>query len=335
MALGVVVAGPGRRGWYTVHRREVGASLWRDEWFPMLDASHLTGPRGLLSVATVERFGVGDGAPPRVDGAPVRPVRGSVALTKRRRRRGRRSGEFTTEQGDTLEAAVRPAQARRVLRQLWVVSSAPGPNAPAQWLRRYRDRGRASVDAGERSGTLYLEYAAPPDLPYDDPATWALGHPGIAAGHVDPEALYPDLAALDPATFAAEYLGWWAAEHDQSGGIDLAQWATLAGTATLEALPGWVVSVDCNADRSHAAVAVAAPTGPGRCHVEVVAEGPGRRGRSALSSTCSPAAGTPAPSSTATARRGTSPSSWPTTPNRIDTLSHHRRRPERSRTSST
>ena len=273
--LGLVVAGPGRRGWYTLHRREIGAALWRDEWFPMLEASRLADPRGLLGLrrsngsesVTVRRRGstLRLFAP---SGEALRSQNADIVVVDEAR-------EFTAAQGDTLEAAVRPAQARRQLRQLWVISSAPGPAAPATWLRRYRDRGRAAVDAGERTGTLYVEFAAPPDLPYDDPATWALGHPGIAAGHVDPAALLPDLAALDPATFAAEYLGWWAPEHDQTGGVDLEQWARLAGDRRLDDLTGWRVSVDCTRDRSRAAVAVAAPTGPGACHVEVVAEGPG------------------------------------------------------------
>ena len=274
-ALGVIVAGPGRRGWYTLHRREIGAALWRDEWFPLLETSRLADPRGLL---TLRRSNGSESVTVRrrhstlrlfaPSGEALRSQNADVVVVDEAR-------EFTGAQGDTLEAAVRPAQARRTLRQLWVLSSAPGPNAPAEWLRRYRDRGRAAVDAGDRNGTLYLEYAAPPDLPYDDPTTWALGHPGIAAGHVDPAALLPDLAALDPATFAAEYLGWWAPEHDRSGGINLDAWAKLAGPTRLDDLTGWRVSVDCTRDRSAAAVAVAAPTAPGSCHVEVVAEGPG------------------------------------------------------------
>jgi hypothetical protein len=276
-AAGVLVGGPARRAWYTLHRREIGAALWRDEWFPMLEASGLGGPKAtnLLGLRrsngsesmTVRRLGstMRLFAP---SGEALRSQNADVVIVDEAR-------EFTLEAGATLEAAIRPAQARRPLRQLWVISSAPGPGAAAKWLRRYRDRGRAAVDAGRTEGVLYLEYAAPRDLPWDDPSTWTLGHPGIAAGHIGADALLPDLEAMDPESFQAEYLGWWAAEHDQPGAVDLEAWAEGAGTVELGDLAGWVVAADVTPDRARGAVAVAAPAPGGGVHVELVAEGPG------------------------------------------------------------
>jgi len=275
-ALGLVIGGPGRRAWYTLHRREIGAALWRDELFPMLEVSGLGGPRathlfglrrsnGSESV-TVRRLGstMRLFAP---SGEALRSQNADAVIVDEAR-------EFTAEQGATLEAAVRPAQARRALRQLWVISSAPGPRAPATYLRKYRDRGRAAVAAGRRDGVLYVEFAAPRDMPWDDPATWVAGHPAIAAGHIGADALIPDLEEMDAETFQAEYLGWWAPEHDRPGVIDLESWAAAAGTVELDPLPGWIVAADVTPDRARGAVAIAAPSGGG-VHVELVAQGAG------------------------------------------------------------
>jgi hypothetical protein len=276
-SLGVIVGGPGRRAWYTLHRREIGAALWRDEFFPMLEAANLAGPshRQLLGVrrsngseaVTVRRLGstLRLFAP---SGEALRSQNADVVVVDEGR-------EFTADAGATLEAAVRPAQARRAMRQLWVLSSAPGPRAPATWLRGYRDTGRAAVEEGRREGTFYVEFAAPRDLPYDHPDTWARGHPAIAAGHITPEALVPDLEKMDEATFQAEYLGWWAPEHELGGAIDLPRWNALTADLELAGLHPWRIAVDVAPDRSRAAIAVAAPTAPGRCHVELVAHGPG------------------------------------------------------------
>ncbi len=275
-SLGVLVGGPGRRAWYTAHRREIGAALWRDEWFPLLEGSTLAGPsaRQLFGLrrsngseaVTVRRLGstMRLFAP---QGEALRSQNADIVVVDEGR-------EFTADQGATLEAAVRPAQARRSLRQLWVISSAPGPRAPASWLRGYRDVGRAAVAEGRRDGVFYVEFAAPRDLPYDDPATWALGHPAIAAGHIAPDALVPDLEAMDAATFQAEYLGWWAPEHELVGAVDLARWAALGDGLALDRLAPWTVAVDVAPDRSRAALAVAAPT-PAGVHVELVAQGAG------------------------------------------------------------
>jgi hypothetical protein len=270
-ALSILTGAGRRRGWYTLHRREIGAALWRDELFPLLDGGRLEPLFALRRSNGSETIGVRAlGSTLRLfapSGEALRSQNADVVLVDEAR-------EFTLAQGDRLEAAVRPAQARRPSRQLIICSSAPGPDAAAEYLRRYRDLGRAAVDAGRTDGIAYFEWAAPPGLPYDDPATWRLGHPAIAAGQIAPEALAPDLERMAPAAFAAEYLGWW---WDAAGprSIDPAAWAATVTDETLAPLGQWWVALDVAGDRARAAVAVAGVLADGRVHAELVAQGAG------------------------------------------------------------
>lgn len=260
--LSKATTGPRVRCWYTPHRREVGSALWRDEWFPLLEQSrlhqlaHVRRSNGSETItikrlaSTVRLF-----AP---DGQALRSQNADLVVVDEAR-------EFDAYNGDRLEAAVRPAQARRRGRQLWIVSSAGGPESA--WLARYRDLGRAGTD-----GVCYLEYAAPEDLPWDDPATWMLGHPSLADGSVDVDTLAADAATMDPTLFQTEYLGWW--RMDTARGIDLSGWARCGEAgSTMPAARRWIAA-DIATDRSTAAVAVAATDGD-RVHVEVVAAGAG------------------------------------------------------------
>lgn len=265
--LAKATSAPMVRTWYAPHRREVGAALWRDEWFPLVEASRLAPLIGIRrsngsETMTVRRIGstVRLFAP---DGQALRSQNADLVVVDEAR-------EFAAALGERLEAAVRPAQARRPGRQLWIVSSAGGPDSA--WLARYRDLGRAAVAAGERSGIGYLEYAAPDDAPWDDPATWRAGHPALADGSIGVAELAADAATMDPAQFQTEYLGWWHAPAARA--VDLAGWAGCADAAATMPAAGWWVSADVAPDRTRAAVAVAAPAGD-RVHVEVVAAGSG------------------------------------------------------------
>lgn len=259
---------PRARCWYAPHRREVGSALWRDEWFPILEGSrlaplfHVRRSNGSETItvrrlsSTIRLF-----AP---DGQALRSQNADLVAVDEAR-------EFELAVGERLEAAVRPAQARRPARQLWIVSSAGGPDST--WLARYRDLGRAAAAAGDRDGIAYLEYAAPDDLPWDHPDTWRAGHPALADGSIPVESLAADAATMDPAQFQTEYLGWWRAAAARS--IDLAGWAGCEVTgSTMPAGVPWWITADVAPDRTRAAVAVAAPAGD-RVHAEVVAAGPG------------------------------------------------------------
>lgn len=271
-ALSLLAGAARRRGWYTLHRREIGAALWRDELFPLLETSTLAPLYKLRrsngsETITTRRLGstLRLFAP---SGEALRSQNADVVLVDEAR-------EFTIDAGDRLEAAVRPAQARRPSRQLVILSSAPGPEAPAEWLGRYRDLGRAAVDEDRRAGVAYFEWAAPTEADYRDRRTWEVAHPAIASGQILADALEPDLETMDPAAFQAEYLGWWWSELNGPRLIDPAGWAAAVDATTLGELARWSVAVDISADRSRAAVAVAGRRLDGRVHVELVAAGAG------------------------------------------------------------
>lgn len=270
-SLAILTAEPRARGWYTLHRREIGAALWRDELFPLLGASQLGRlvrlRRSNGSESVTMRRG---GSTLRLfapSGEALRSQNANVVVVDEAR-------EFTLEAGARLEAAVRPAQARRPSRQLVLVSSAPGPAAPAEWLRKYRDLGRAAVLEERTNGVAYFEWSAPLELDWRDPATWAVAHPAIAAGQITADALAPDLETMDPATFRAEYLGhWW--EEAGPRTLDPEGWAAGAGEHRLDELGAWSVALDISGDRGRAAIAVAGRLPDGRVHGELVATGAG------------------------------------------------------------
>ena len=125
------------RCWYAAHRREVGAALWRDEWYPLIRDG--LGNRANLRYANGSE--TIDVLPGRLDstirlfapsGEALRSQDADLVTVDEAR-------EFTLDAGATLEAAVRPAQLTRPGRQLFIVSSA-GDTLSA-WLSRYRELG--------------------------------------------------------------------------------------------------------------------------------------------------------------------------------------------------
>lgn len=259
------VSGPRHRAWYASHRREVGAAMWRDEWFPLVETSKVaplvvcrksngSETMTVRKLGSTVRLFAPDGQALRSQNADLVVVDEALA--------------FDTLAGERLEGAIRPAMARRPLRQLWIVSSAGVDEVSSPWLARYRKLGHEAVAAGERGGLCFLEYAAPPDLPWDDPATWRAGHPAVADGSIDVEALAADLdGGMSPRQFQSEYLGWWHEVTER--GVDLARWNELAEPASTMPATGRWIAAEVSADRSRAAIAVAARSGD-RTHVEVV-----------------------------------------------------------------
>lgn len=96
--------------------------------------------------------------------------------------------------------------------QLWVVSSAG--RADSDTLRNIRDTARDNP----HPSVLLREYAAPPELPPDDPATWALGNPAMdspAPGHapiLTTETIAAAYGSMYAETFAREFLGRWSTD---------------------------------------------------------------------------------------------------------------------------
>lgn len=259
--LRVAFAGRRRRGWYTAHRREVGAALWRDEWFPAVESSSLSalvatrrsnGSEAMTVAAlgsTVRLF-----AP---SGEALRSQNANTVVVDEAR-------EFTADAGSALEAAVAPAQAVPRRRQRWVVSNAGGPHST--WLAAKRDAALEALSEGRPTRSCYLEWSADPDADPEDPATWPAAHPALGR-HVDVAALIEDRELVGPERFAVEYLGlWtptgagttWARAWDGCGDVDAAP----ADPVTL--------AVDLDPDRLWTSIVAAGAAGGDRVALELI-----------------------------------------------------------------
>ena len=191
------------RAFYAAHRRETAAAMWRDDWFPTLEDSPLF-PRylglrrsnGSEAITWRHNRSTFRLLPP--DGDAMRSFRSDVANIDEAR-------EFTMLDGLEFEAACFPTQATGLGGQTLIWSNAG--TASAEWLRRWRDIGRAATE-DPTSRIAYLEFGAPDDTDPDDPATWYLAHPGLGH-HVNVDALAADHATMPPDVFGCEYLGLW------------------------------------------------------------------------------------------------------------------------------
>lgn len=83
---------------------------------------------------------------------------------------------FEQELGDSLMAAIIPAQSTLSERQLWIVSTAG--TAESTWLRDWVDRGREAV-GDPLSAVAYFEWSAEPGLDLANPASFPLFHPAV------------------------------------------------------------------------------------------------------------------------------------------------------------
>lgn len=85
--------------------------------------------------------------------------------------------EWTTEQGESLMGAVKPAQQTRINRQLWLVSTMGTEDS--EFLNSWIDTGRKAAGDPD-SGICYFEWSLAPGLDSYDPNNWgfhpALGH---------------------------------------------------------------------------------------------------------------------------------------------------------------
>src|SRR6185295_13366818 len=153
--------------------------------------------------------------------------------------------EFDAGQGEAIEAGMFPTMATGEGGQTWIMSSAG--DASSDWLIRWRDIGRAAVDADRGTGTCYVEYGAPCDPHGDllegvdlaDPITWFQSHPGLGH-HVLLDALVADHEVMRPDTFACEYLGVWPETRVDRDLVD--GWAaTCNPQATIAGWPAFAV----------------------------------------------------------------------------------------------
>jgi hypothetical protein len=252
---------PGARAYYTSAHRENAARMCRDDWFATIDASPLARYTAITRGNGTEaiRFRRVAGASFRLVAASRSAIAGAatalVVVDEAR--------DIPADLGAELEAAVFPTQATGAGGQTWIVSSAGDESS--LWLARWRELGRAAVDAGRRDGIAYIEFAADPDADPDDETVWWSTHPGLGF-HVNVDALRADAAVMEPAAFAAEYLGIWPASLVDSVFVDA--WARTESTAALVDPVTFALEVD--EDRTTAVIVAAAADDAGRVQTEVI-----------------------------------------------------------------
>ena len=154
------------------------------------------------------------------------------------------------ERGDELTVAVRPTLMTTRGQMLW--SSAAG-DLDSTWWADVLDRGRAAVAADEGFGRCHFEWTIDgTDLDPDDPATWALCHPG---------GLPADVLAAAYNANREQFLRTILNMTDRAGSagspIDLAKWRAARLEAEPERRGIITLGVDVGPDQSTGTVAAA------------------------------------------------------------------------------
>lgn len=178
------------------------------------------------------------------------------------------------------ELGLRPTMLTRPWRQLWTASMIPGPQRKKPhewpWLRDKITAGRASVEAGVRSGTCYIEFGAQPGMDPYDPDTWYSCMPALGLT-VSERAVSEDLGEFGLADFEAEYLGW-------EPQVSSPRWqvvSELVWTArkdpSSEAADPVALAIEAASDQSIGVIGAAGLRGGDvdRVHVEVIERLPG------------------------------------------------------------
>jgi hypothetical protein len=268
------------RAKFTAQTREDAARQFRLEWAPMLERAkrrrlvNIRRSNGSETItlarlgSTVELFAptaAGAGHGHNIDIAVVDEV-----------------WWFTVDEGEGLEAGIRPAQMTRPLRQRWWITAGgvrPGlldADITETFLDRLMDRGRAAVEADERAGICYVEYSADPlELGYDpyDPRLWLRTHPAI--GHtIDVDAVADDARTMSRQLFERAVLNVWPRASGRAGMLTVEALAGLEDPAGCKlGRPLWF-AVDITPDRGRAASAAAGTGGRGVA-LELVDSEPG------------------------------------------------------------
>ena len=255
------------RCWYTAHTREVAAKLYRDEWVPMLDP--------LTRLYRLRKSQGSEGVHKRRGSSRLQlfaPNAGALHSTNADTVTVDEAWAFDADTGEAVEAGIRPAQLTRPWRQTWIVSA--GGTLESTWWDRW-------LIAGEQAtpGVALFDFGADPTAPgYDpsDPTVWAASHP--TAGTAFPlEVLAHEWnTRRSDADFERAYLNVWPRPSQAAAagaGLDPQAWSSAAHPDVL-ARPVVAIAVDVAADRSRAAIAIAARSGD-ELVVEVVDARPG------------------------------------------------------------
>jgi hypothetical protein len=186
---------------------------------------------------------------------------------------------FTNSRGEELMAAARPTLAEmRGHGQMWRSSNISRMNGPTTWLWQLKERGRAAVENGERSGLAYFEFSIPEDEDPSDERNWWRYHPALGDGLLRAEELRADFSpdGLGIENAAAEYLGRW------PGALSVRRWAALteasfmAAGASTDPMPEGpaAIAVDIDPFGRSSSIAAAIHTDTGDV-VEVIDHRPG------------------------------------------------------------
>lgn len=178
--------------------------------------------------------------------------------------------EAFAQETDAVEMAWTPAMITRPMSQLWMPSTAGGPEHV--WFREQVEAGRRAVDIDEGFGTCYIEYSAPsetddPNLdPFDEDLWWRTIP---ALGYTQPiEAVRTTSRNVKLATWKRAHLNIWLA---QTGEMVFAQdrWKECHRPDAVRTTRP-VLAVDVAADRSHACIVMAAAAADGRVMCRVI-----------------------------------------------------------------
>jgi len=173
---------------------------------------------------------------------------------------------FSLEQGEAVEAAVRPAQLTRPWRQTWIVS-AGGTIESVYWDQ--------VLQMAERAATVALfDYGADPtDAAYDpaSPSVWSQAHPSAGYGFPLAALAHEWDTRRDDASFERAYLNVWPRPSSvvAASGVDLEQWRDAAAPdrpLTRVSAP----ALDVSADRAWSSVVAAGGAGDGPVTVQVL-----------------------------------------------------------------
>lgn len=180
---------------------------------------------------------------------------------------------------DTVEQAMRPAQATRDNAQLWVLSAAGDETSFYLWRKVLA--GRANVKAARPSRVAYFEWSIPPEADIDDPDVWWEFMPALGRT-VRPEFIRAELerARNDPDQgedfWRRHYGNQWVrtpvlGDGDRQSPIPLEVWDAEPLLDARSVITGsMVLAVDVAPDGASASIVVVGRRPDGLPHIEVV-----------------------------------------------------------------
>lgn len=262
---------PGSRAWYTAQTGGDASDIMREEWIPRIVDEE-------CSLHALAKAGLSNGR----EGLWL-PGRRSVRMFAPTRRALHSKDadfvcvdevwSFTLEEGQVLDAGIRPTMLTRPRRQVFYISA--GGTDDSTWLLALREMGRRIVEEGRsrEAGVAYFEWSADADTDdLNDPATWAGTHPAV--GHtVDLDALRADRASLGTPVFNRSYLNVFQSS-DRPRILPELGWSALRDDTAAPAGP-LVIAFDVAEDLSHGSVVAVGRSPAGELVAELIDYRPG------------------------------------------------------------